>query len=95
MFSADLASNSGAQMATGRGAGMAGEVLRRQAVPYMSQLYSPMERRLDVACHRAMFAASPRMARQFVIHGFVTVNGKKVGFPPSLERGVGCADGCR
>lgn len=82
MFSADLADNSGAQMATGRGAGLGGGVPRRQAVPYMSQLYSPMERRLDVACHRAMFAASPRMARQFVIHGFVAVNGKKVRLLP-------------
>lgn len=88
MFSVDLAANSGAQMAIGRGSGLGSQESRRQAVPYMSQLYSPMERRLDVACHRAMFAASPRMARQFVIHGFVTVNGKKVGLLPPPRRGA-------
>lgn len=85
MFSVDLAENSGSRMAAGRGAGLSGEGRGRVQTPYMSQLYWPMERRLDIACYRAMFAASPRMARQFVIHGFVTVNGKKVG---CLERGM-------
>lgn len=79
MYSVDLAENSGAQMAAGRGAGLSGDEMQRLQTPYMSQLYWPMERRLDMACFRAMFAASPRMARQFVLHGFVTVNGKKVG----------------
>ncbi|KAH8149651.1 uncharacterized protein LAJ45_06282 [Morchella importuna] len=82
MYSVDLAEHSGAHMAAGRGAGVgADQGVGVPAVPYMSQLYWPMERRLDIACYRAMFAASPRMARQFVIHGFVKVNGKKMTHP--------------
>jgi ribosomal protein S4 len=46
--------------------------------PYMQMTYAPLERRLDVAMHRALFASSPRQARQFCIHGAVKVNGKKV-----------------
>jgi ribosomal protein S4 len=46
--------------------------------PYMQMTYAPMERRLEVAMHRALFASSPRQARQFCIHGAVKVNGKKV-----------------
>ena len=47
-------------------------------VPYMNQMWAPMERRLDLAVFRAMFASSARQGRQFVTHGFVKVNGKKV-----------------
>lgn len=46
--------------------------------PYMGMTFAPMERRLDIAVFRAMFASSARQARQFVVHGAVTVNGKKV-----------------
>lgn len=46
--------------------------------PYMQMTYAPLERRLDTAVFRALFASSVRQARQFVIHGAVTVNGKKV-----------------
>ena len=46
--------------------------------PYMGMTFAPMERRLDIAVYRAMFASSARQARQFVVHGAVTVNGKKV-----------------
>ena len=46
--------------------------------PYMQMTYAPMERRLEIALHRALFASSPRQARQFCIHGAVKVNGKKV-----------------
>lgn len=46
--------------------------------PYMQMTFAPLERRLEVAMFRAMFAASPRQARQFCIHGAVKVNGKKV-----------------
>ncbi|KAI5850281.1 hypothetical protein DFP73DRAFT_571718 [Morchella snyderi] len=85
MYSVDLAEQSGAHMAAGRGAGVGVDQAAAAAavplVPYMSQMYWPMERRLDIACYRAMFAASPRMARQFVIHGFVKVNGKKMTHP--------------
>jgi len=47
--------------------------------PYMGMTFYPQERRLDVAIFRALFASSARQARQFVVHGFVKVNGKKVG----------------
>ena len=50
----------------------------RKITPYMQQLYWPLERRLDTAIFRAMFASSVRQARQFVVHGAVTVNGIKV-----------------
>lgn len=49
-------------------------------IPYMGMTFYPQERRLDTAIFRAMFASSARQARQFVVHGFVKVNGKKVGF---------------
>ena len=61
--------------------------------PYMQMVYSPMERRLDIAVFRALFASSTRQARQFVVHGDVTVNGKKVGvsslffFRPTAMKG--------
>lgn len=41
-------------------------------------VYAPVERRLDTAIFRALFASSTRQARQFVVHGYVKVNGKKV-----------------
>ncbi|KAI5785019.1 hypothetical protein DFH27DRAFT_505470 [Peziza echinospora] len=50
-------------------------------VPYMNQMWAPMERRLDMAVFRSMFASSARQARQFVVHGFVKVNGKKMKHP--------------
>lgn len=46
--------------------------------PYMQMAFAPLERRLEVAMFRAMFASSPRQARQFCVHGAVKVNGKKV-----------------
>lgn len=46
--------------------------------PYMQMTFAPLERRLDTAVFRALFASSVRQARQFVIHGAVKVNGKKV-----------------
>lgn len=46
--------------------------------PYMQMTFAPLERRLDTAIFRAMFATSVRQARQFVLHGAVKVNGKKV-----------------
>ncbi|KAI1941303.1 hypothetical protein LOZ66_001818 [Ophidiomyces ophidiicola] len=83
-----LARNDGSRESDGRGSGLERSpsrggvegVLRRklQPIPYMQMTFAPMERRLDVAIFRAMFASSTRQARQFVIHGFVTVNGKKM-----------------
>ena len=46
--------------------------------PYMQMTFAPLERRLDTAIFRALFASSVRQARQFVVHGAVKVNGKKV-----------------
>lgn len=45
------------------------------ATPLQSQTFAPLERRLDTAVFRAMFASSVRQARQLIIHGEVDVNG--------------------
>lgn len=62
--------------------------------PYMQMTFAPLERRLDTAVFRALFASSIRQARQFVLHGGVKVNGKKVGLvgfsKPSGVRSLGC-----
>ncbi|OAA80868.1 30S ribosomal subunit S4 [Akanthomyces lecanii RCEF 1005] len=52
-----------------------------EMTPYMQMTFAPLERRLDTAIFRAMFATSVRQARQFVLHGAVTVNGKKLLHP--------------
>ena len=65
----------------GRGSGLDAEPGKRRSknkIPYMNMVYAPTERRLDTAIFRALFASSTRQARQFVVHGFVKVNGKKV-----------------
>lgn len=54
--------------------------------PYMQMTYAPMERRLDIAVFRALFASSARQARQFVVHGAVTVNGRTVRTNPPFQR---------
>ena len=61
----------------------------RTPIPYMHMTFAPLERRLDTAIFRAMFASSARQARQFVVHGLVKVNGKKVEpmlFPAPRKR---------
>jgi ribosomal protein S4 len=67
-----------------------GSVMIRQPVfkmtPYMQMAYAPLERRLDVAVFRALFASSLRQAKQFVKHGAVKVNGKKVTNPNESAR---------
>ena len=45
--------------------------------PYMQMTFAPLERRLDMAIWRSLFSSSVRQARQFCVHGAVTVNGKK------------------
>jgi len=45
-----------------------------------------LEQRLDNVVFRANFAASRNQARQFVRHGHVTVNGKKVTIPSFMVR---------
>ncbi|KAF2456075.1 hypothetical protein BDY21DRAFT_347828 [Lineolata rhizophorae] len=90
-----LAASDGSREAAGRGAGRdmherveAGVDWDRGAkgigTPFMNMVFHPMERRLDQAIFRALFASSARQARQFVVHGFVTVNGKKMRQPGYL-----------
>jgi ribosomal protein S4 len=75
-----LARNDGSEQAAGRGAGADAPFKRRDPhpTPYMQMTYYPIERRLDTAIFRSLFASSVRQARQFVVHGLVKVNGKKV-----------------
>ncbi len=81
MSSRQLAVSDGSEMAAGRGSGLEqrGKKTTEMSTPYMLQTFAPQERRLDIAIFRAMFASSSLQARQFVIHGFVKVNGKPVG----------------
>lgn len=77
-----LARNDGRVESAGRGSGLLDdEPGRKRAIPetpYMNMTFAPLERRLDTAIFRALFASSTRQARQFVVHGAVKVNGKKV-----------------
>jgi ribosomal protein S4 len=75
-----LARHDGSEQAAGRGMGAdAKERVRTPPMtPYMQMAYYPLERRLDTAIFRSLFASSVRQARQFVVHGLVKVNGKKV-----------------
>ena len=78
-----LAANDGSMYAAGRGSGKErsenDQLATPRIVPYMHMTYAPLERRLDMAIWRALFASSARQARQMVTHGHVTVNGHKVG----------------
>ena len=77
-----LGKNDGSDEAAGRGSGKDvgpdQRVKKTQRTPYMNMVYAELERRLDTAIFRALFASSTRQARQFVVHGCVKVNGKKV-----------------
>ncbi|PYI04212.1 30S ribosomal subunit S4 [Aspergillus sclerotiicarbonarius CBS 121057] len=83
-----LARDDGSKWSAGRGQGHDDTMVdsRRwvKPMPFGQATYAPLERRLDVAVFRAMFASSARQARQFVIHGAVTVNGKKMRYPGYL-----------
>lgn len=72
-----LAMDDGSAISAGRGSGL-GKARPAPRTPYTQMTFAPMERRLDVAIFRALLASSTRQARQFVVHGAVTVNGKKV-----------------
>ncbi|KAF3051856.1 mitochondrial 37S ribosomal protein nam9 [Didymella keratinophila] len=78
-----LASHDGSEQAAGRGAGADSKDKQRTPpmTPYMQMAYYPIERRLDTAIFRALFASSVRQARQFCVHGLVKVNGKKMPYP--------------
>ena len=79
-----LAENDGSELAAGRGSGLEPapnsntRVPTKLPIPYMHMTYAPLERRLDMAIFRALFASSARQARQLVTHGQVKVNGQKV-----------------
>ncbi len=45
-----------------------------------------LERRLDAVVYRAKFVATVFAARQFVNHGHITVNGKRVNIPSYLVK---------
>ncbi len=47
-------------------------------------LFRILERRLDNVVYRVGFALSRRQSRQFVVHGFVSVNGKRLDRPGAL-----------
>ncbi|KAL5333825.1 hypothetical protein BJX70DRAFT_379896 [Aspergillus crustosus] len=82
-----LAHDDGSSVSAGRGSGLEEESVRRNkpdSMPYTHMTFAPLERRLDVAIFRALFASSARQARQFVVHGAVTVNGKKMRYPGYL-----------
>ena len=78
-----LAKHDGSEQAAGRGSGADvhpdAEPTTYPRTPYLNMVYAPIERRLDTAIFRALFASSARQARQFVVHGYVKVNGKQVG----------------
>ena len=83
-----LARNDGSEQALGRGSGLEqppnDDDRKPKSIartPYMNMVYAPTERRLDTAIFRALFASSTRQARQFVVHGYVKVNGKKMIYP--------------
>ena len=91
MDAARLAEDDGSKMSAGRGSGLQSPAemenlgakgqqksTSQQLTPYMQMAFAPLERRLDTAIFRALFASSTRQARQFVVHGAVTVNGKQV-----------------
>jgi small subunit ribosomal protein S4 len=50
------------------------------------KLIELLERRLDAVVYRMKFALTPFAARQFVSHGHVLVNGKRVNIPSYLVR---------
>ncbi|SCU85554.1 LADA_0D08218g1_1 [Lachancea dasiensis] len=52
-----------------------------QQTPILLQTFGVLEKRLDIAIFRAMFASSVRQARQFILHNNVFVNGVKISQP--------------
>jgi ribosomal protein S4 len=80
MHPSQLARDDGSLISAGRGSGLetAGSVTTPKRTPFTNMTFAPLERRLDVAIFRSLFASSTRQARQFVVHGAVTVNGKRV-----------------
>ena len=61
------------------------EAVRRKG-DTSENLIELLERRLDAVVYRMKFAITPFAARQFISHGHLTVNGKKVNIPSYLVR---------
>jgi small subunit ribosomal protein S4 len=49
-------------------------------------LFVLLERRLDNVVYRLRFASSRSQARQLVLHGHITVNGRRVNVPSCLVK---------
>src|SRR5690349_10093268 len=62
------------------------EVAARRKGDTSENLIELLERRLDAVCYRMKFAMTPFAARQFVSHGHLLVNGKKLNIPSFLVR---------
>ncbi|KAF3918604.1 hypothetical protein AA313_de0202836 [Arthrobotrys entomopaga] len=86
MNPAEMAANDGSAAVAGRGSGVDVPTSVRRAVrrahdppiPFAQMAFAPLERRLDTAVYRALFASSVRQARMLCIHGKVAVNGVKM-----------------
>jgi small subunit ribosomal protein S4 len=61
------------------------EAVRRKG-DTSENLINLLERRLDAVVYRMKFAITPFAARQFINHGHILVNGKKVNIPSYLVR---------
>ena len=61
------------------------EAVRRKG-DTSANLLEMLERRLDAVVYRLKFAITPFASRQFVNHGHLTVNGRKVNIPSFLVR---------
>ncbi|ODM23677.1 hypothetical protein SI65_01266 [Aspergillus cristatus] len=84
-----LAQDDGSIASSGRGSGIMSpwemeRAKKEKLTPFTQMTFAPLERRLDTAIFRALFASSTRQARQFVVHGAVTVNGKEMRYPGYL-----------
>lgn len=75
----ELTMPGGGELATVRDTNV--QMYQDAKTPYMNMAFAPIERRIDVAIFRAMFASSARQARNMVIHGKVKINGQPVCQP--------------
>lgn len=51
------------------------------STPMVLQTFAPLEKRLDYAVFRALFASSTRQAKKFILNGHVKVNGVVIKYP--------------
>ncbi|EPS45313.1 hypothetical protein H072_700 [Dactylellina haptotyla CBS 200.50] len=88
MNPAEMAANDGSSAVAGRGSGLdINPIFKRgmkrtdahePPIPFAQMTFAPLERRLDTAVYRALFASSVRQARMMCLHGKVSVNGVKM-----------------